>query len=295
MKKKILASAHRLSIINAKVTSTISISLVLFLLGLIVLLFITARSISVYVKENISFNILLSENMSDADIKKLQKQLDVAPYVKSTEMISKEQALDELTNELGEDPRILLGPDNPLRASIEVFLNSAYANKDSIAVIEKQLKNTESNIHSISYREEMVEAMSGNVKRLSIAITVLAFVLLFISGALINNTIQLSVYSKRFLIRTMKLVGATGSFIRKPFVRDYIFSGVIASIIAIAGLSGLIYNLSVNLQDFMGVINVKSVLIISVVVLVAGILITGLSSYFAVNRYLRMDLDKLYN
>ena len=296
MKKKVLGSTptRRLSIINAKVSSTISISLVLFLLGLIVLLLITARSISVYVKENISFNILLSENMSDADAKKLQKQLDVAPYVKSTEMISKEQALNDLINELGEDPRVLLG-SNPLRPSIEVFLRSDYANKDSIAVIEKQLKDTESSINSISYREDMVEAMNNNIRKLSLAITALAIILLVISFALINNTIQMSVYSKRFLIRTMKLVGATGGFIRMPFIRDHIFAGVIASIIAIIGLSALIYNLSISLNDFMGVINVQSVLIISILVLIFGISITGLSAYFAVNRYLHMDLDKLYN
>lgn len=283
-----------LSIVNAKVTSTISISLVLFLLGLIVLLLITARSLSSYVKENISFNILLNENMSDADIKKLQKRLDIEPYVKSTEMITKEQALSDLTKELGEDPRILLDY-NPVRASIEVFLKSSYANKDSIASIEKQLKSSESNISSILYREEMIEVMNDNVKGLSLALTGLAVLLLVISIALINNTIQLSIYSKRFLIRTMKLVGATGSFIRKPFVRDNIFSGIIAAIIAIVALSALIYYLSTNLQDFMGVINVQSILIISVVVLIAGVLITGISSYFAVNRYLRMDVDKLYN
>jgi len=293
MKKKIIGPTQRLSIVNAKVSSTISISLVLFLLGLIILLFITARSISVYVKENISFNILLSESMSDADAKKIQKQLDVAPYVKSTEIISKEQALNDLMNDLGES-RILV-EDNPLRASIEVYLRSDYANKDSIAMIEKQLKKVESNIYSISYREDMVEAMNNNVRKLSLAITALAIILMAISFALINNTIQMSIYSKRFLIRTMKLVGATGSFIRMPFVRDHIFSGAIASIIAIAGLSALIYNLSLNISDFMGVINVQSVLIISIFVLISGISITGLSAYFAVNRYLHMDLDKLYN
>jgi len=294
MKRKNRSNNTKISIINAKVTTTISISLVLFLLGLIVLLLITARSLSVYVKENISFNIMLNENMSDADIKKLQKRLDVEPYVKSTEMITKEQALNDLTKDLGEDPRVLLDY-NPVRASIEVYLRSNYANKDSIAAIEKQLKNSESNINSIMYREDMIEAMNDNVRHLSLALTALAIILLVISVALINNTIQLSIYSKRFLIRTMKLVGATGSFIRKPFIRDNIFSGIIAAVLAIVALSALIYYLSSNLKDFMGVINVQSILLISVVVLVSGILITGISSYFAVNRFLNMDVDKLYN
>jgi cell division transport system permease protein len=141
----------------------------------------------------------------------------------------------------------------------------------------------------------MIEVMNDNVKNLSLALTGLAIILLVISVALINNTIQLSIYSKRFLIRTMKLVGATGSFIRKPFIRDNIFGGIIAAIIAIVALSALIYYLSTNLQDFMGVINVQSILIIAVVVLISGVLITGISSYFAVNRYLKMDVDKLYN
>jgi cell division transport system permease protein len=209
-------------------------------------------------------------------------------------MITKEQALNDLTKDLGEDPRVLLDY-NPVRASIEVYLRSNYANKDSIAAIEKQLKNSESNINSIMYREDMIEAMNDNVRHLSLALTALAIILLVISVALINNTIQLSIYSKRFLIRTMKLVGATGSFIRKPFIRDNIFSGIIAAVLAIVALSALIYYLSSNLKDFMGVINVQSILLISVVVLVSGILITGISSYFAVNRFLNMDVDKLYN
>ncbi len=293
MKKQRHNSENKVSVLNAKLGSTVSISLVLFLLGLIILLFLTARSLSVYVKENISFNIMLNENMNDADIKKLQKRLDVASYVKSTKMITKEQALSDLTESLGENPQALLG-FNPTRASIEVFLKSNYANKDSIASIEKQLKSTESNINDILYREDMVELVNDNVRKIGLALTALAFILLFISIALINNTIQLGVYSKRFLIRTMKLVGATGSFIRKPFIRDNIFSGIIAAIIAIGLLSGMIYYLSKELDDFVGVINVQSILIIAVVVLIGGILITGISSYFAVNRYLNMDIDKLY-
>lgn len=281
------------SIINARLTTTMSIALVLFLLGLLTLLAITARSLSNYVKENISFNIMLSEDMSDAEIKKLQKRLDLEPYVKSTEMITKEQALADLTKNLGENPESLLG-FNPARASIEVFLVSAYANKDSIDVIEHRLKESETNIEEVLYREDMVQMVNENVRTLGLILGVLAIILLVISIALINNTIELSIYSKRFLINTMRLVGATGSFIRKPFVRDNIFGGIVAAILAIALILGLIFYISKGIPDFITVINLNAVIVISLVVLVCGILITGVSSYFSVNKYLHMKNDRLY-
>ncbi|MCD7971681.1 MAG: permease-like cell division protein FtsX [Candidatus Azobacteroides sp.] len=291
--KKLRNIIQNKSVINAKLTTTMSISLVLFLLGLITLLTITARSLSVYVKENISFNIMLNENINESDIKKLQKKLDMAPYVKSTEMITKEQALNDLANNLGENPQQLLG-FNPTRPSIEVFLKSGYANKDSIASIEKQVKALEENVEDVLYREDVIHLVNENVRTMGLILGILALILLIISIALINNTIELSIYSKRFLINTMRLVGATGSFIRKPFVRDNIFSGVVASFIAITLLMGLIYYVSKEIRDFIDIINLQAILLICLVILIAGILITGLSSYFSVNKYLRMKNDRLY-
>ena len=271
-----------------------SIALVLFLLGLLTLLAITARSLSVYVKENISFNIMLNEEMSNTDIKKLQKKIDLELFVKSTEMISKEQALADLTKNLGENPETLLG-FNPARPSIEVFLNSSYANADSIHAIEQRLKGSETNIEEIMYREDMVQMVNENIRTLGLILSVLAIILLVISIALINNTIELSIYSKRFLIKTMRLVGATGNFIRKPFIKDNIFSGIVAAVIAIALQLGLIYYISKGIQDFITIINLNAIVIISLVVLVSGVLITGISSYFSVNKYLNMKNDRLYD
>ena len=288
------SSNRKKSIINAKLTTTISIALVLFLLGLLTLLAITARSLSVYVKENISFNIMLNEEMSNTEIKKLQKKIDLELFVKSTEMITKEQALSDLTKNLGENPETLLG-FNPTRPSIEVFLNSSYANKDSILAIEKKLKDSEANIEDILYREDMVQMVNENIRTLGLILGVLAIVLLVISIALINNTIELSIYSKRFLINTMRLVGATGDFIRKPFVKDNVFSGIVAAVIAIALLLGLIYYISKGIRDFITIINLNAIIIISLVVLVSGVLITGISSYFSVNKYLNMKNDRLYD
>ena len=294
IKNKNQNNTTKRSIFGAKLTTTMSISLVLFLLGLIVLLAITARSLSVYVKENISFNIMLNEQATDADIKKLQKKLDLAPYVRSTEMITREQALADLKENLGKDPSQLLG-FNPAQPSVEVFLKSNYANKDSIAIIRNQLKIAETNIDDILYREDMVQMVNENVRDIGLILGIFAIILLIISIALINNTIELSIYSKRFLINTMRLVGATGGFIRKPFIRDNIFSGIIAAIIAITLLLGLIYYISKEVHNFINVINLQSIMIISLAVLILGILITGISSFVSVNKYLRMKTDRLYD
>lgn len=196
------------------ITSSISTTLVLLLLGLVVFFVLTAHNMSVYVRENISFSVLISDDMKEADILKLQKKLNQEPFVKQSEYISKKQALKEQTEAMGTDPEEFLGY-NPFTASLEIKLHSDYANSDSIAKIEKMIKKN-SNIQDVLYRKELIDAVNENIRNISLVLLALAVVLTFISFALINNTIRLAIYSKRFLIHTMKLVGASWSFIRGP-------------------------------------------------------------------------------
>lgn len=283
---------HSTSFFNSRLTSTISISLVLFLLGLIALMGLLANSLSVYVRENISFSIVLKDDMKDVDVKKLQKRLDISPFVKSTEFISKERASKELEEELGENPEAFLG-FNPLLASIEVKLKSEYANPDSIGVIEKSIRSN-TNVRDVLYRKDLLQMVNDNMKRIGLLLFSLAAILMVISFALISNTIRLMVYSKRFLIYTMKLVGATNGFIRKPFIRSNIVTGIVAAFLAIGMMIGFFYYLTAEVSDLMQLFDVKTLLFVFVIVIVLGVFISTLSTYMAVNRYLNMKIDNLY-
>lgn len=275
------------------VTSCISTTLVLLLLGLVVFFVLGAHNLSVYVKENINFSILISDDMKEADILKLQKRLDQEPFVKQTEYISKKQALREQTEAMGTDPQEFLGY-NPFTASIEVKLHSAYANPDSVAVIEKVIKQKSSNIQEILYQKELIAAVNENIRDISLLLLGLAAILTVISFALINNTIQLTIYSKRFLIHTMKLVGASWSFIRRPFLSRYFWTGVLAGFVADALLWGGAY-LAVRWEpDLVKIITPGVMLLVSASVLLFGMLITSLCALFSINKYLRMKASALY-
>lgn len=280
------------SFFNSRLTSVISISLVLFLLGLILLIGMLGNKLSVYVKENLSFSIVLKDNQKETEIKKMQKSLDALPFIKSTEYISKEQAAKELEEELGENPETFLG-FNPLQASIEVKLHSEYANPDSLQVIEKKIRNYTS-VSELLYRKDMMEIVHNNMKRLGLILLTLAVVLMIISFVLISNTIRLLIYSKRFLIHTMKLVGATSGFIRRPFVKYNIVSGIFASILAILMLTGALYYLQNELKGFIQILDMQTLLLVYVAVFALGIVLSVIATIFAVNKYLRMGVDKLY-
>lgn len=280
------------SFFNSRLTSVISISLVLLLLGLILLIGMLGNKLSVYVKENLSFSIVLKDNQKETEIKKMQKSLDALPFIKSTEYISKEQAAKELEEELGENPETFLG-FNPLQASIEVKLHSGYANPDSLQVIEKKIRNYTS-VSELLYRKDMMEMVHNNMKRLGLILLTLAAVLMIISFVLISNTIRLLIYSKRFLIHTMKLVGATSGFIRRPFVKYNIVSGIFASILAILMLTGALYYLQNELKGFIQILDMQTLLLVYVAVFALGIVLSVIATIFAVNKYLRMGVDKLY-
>lgn len=274
------------------VTSSISTTLVLLLLGLVMFFVLAAHNLSVYVKENINFSIILSDDMKEADILNFQKKLDKEAFVRSTEYISKKQALHEQIEAMGADPQDFLGY-NPLHASIEVKLHSDYANADSIAWIEKQIrKNT--NVQKVHYQEDLIDMVNENIRNISLLLLGLAALLTFISFALINNTIRLVIYSKRFLIHTMKLVGASWGFIRRPFLWRNFCIGVLAAVIADSILWAAAYWLVTYEPDLICVITPDVMLLVSVSVLVFGVCITWFCAYLSTNKYLRMKASTLY-
>ena len=280
------------SFFNSRLTSVISIALVLFLLGLIFLMGLMGDTLSRFVKENITFSVVLKDNVREAEVKRMQKRMEAEPFIKSAEYISKEQASKELEEELGERPETFLG-FNPLQASLEVKLNSEYANPDSLQLIEKKIK-TYTNVSELLYRKDMMEIVNDNMKRIGIILLSLAVVLMIISFVLISNTIRLLIYSKRFLIHTMKLVGATPGFIRRPFMIYNMVSGLFAAILAILMLMGALYYLQQELSGFIDLLNTDALLLVFAAVLILGIMLSLIATFFAVNKYLRMGVDKLY-
>ncbi|WP_195487861.1 cell division protein FtsX [Bacteroides fragilis] len=274
------------------ITSSISTTLVLLLLGLVVFFVLAANNLSVYVRENINFSVLISDDMKETDILKLQKRLNNEPFVKETEYISKKQALKEQTEAMGTDPQEFLGY-NPFTASIEIKLHSDYANSDSIAKIEKLIKRN-TNIQDVLYQKDLIDAVNENIRNISLVLLALAVMLTFISFALINNTIRLAIYSKRFLIHTMKLVGASWGFIRRPFLKRNIWSGVLAAFIADTILMGAAYWLVSYEPELIRVITPEVMLLVSGAVLVFGVVITFLCAYLSINKYLRMKANTLY-
>jgi len=277
---------------SSYITTIVSISLVLFLLGLLGLLVLNAKRLSDYVKENISFAIILKDNTKEVDIFRLQKQLDASQFVKETKYISKENAAEEMQRELGEDFISFLG-FNPLLASIDVKLHAKYANPDSIDVIVNDFKQY-SEIKEIYYEKSLVHLINENIKRISLIIAIFSGLLSLIAFTLINNTIRLSIYSKRFIIHTMQLVGATRNFIRRPFLARSMINGMFGALLAIALILGVIYLSQKELNE---VITFRDVEILGVLfgsILVLGVVLNFISTYFATNKYLRIKTDNLY-
>lgn len=277
---------------SSYVTSIISISLVLFLLGLLGMLVLNAKRLSDYVKENIGFSVILKENVKEVDVILLQKSLDASEYVKSTKYITKEEAAQDLQEELGEDFIEFLG-FNPLLASIEVHLNAEYANQDSINLIEKDLQQYEQ-IKEVFYQKSLVSLVNENIRKISLIILVFSGLLLLVAITLINSTIRLSVYSKRFIINTMQLVGATRGFIRRPFLYRSAGNGILAAVLAGVFLAGVMYLAQKEFRDIISFQDIEIVGILFLCVLTFGILINWISTFFAVSKYLRMKVDKLY-
>jgi len=277
---------------SSYLTLVISVSLVLFLLGVLGLVLINARELSDYFRESLSFSVMLDDDAKEADIRMLQKDLDAKPYVKSTGYISKDDAAVKMKEELGEDFISFLG-DNPLPPSIDVYLYSGYTSPDSVAKIEKYILQYPF-VKEVYYQESLLFLINENVKKISLFLLILSSFLFLIALTIINNTIRISIYSKRFLIRTMQLVGATRSFIRKPFLIQSAFQGLIAALIAMTLLLGLMYLIEKEYFMMFTFESTKLLLLLGVVIIIIGVLINIISTFFSVNRYLSISEDKLY-
>ena len=274
------------------ITTAISITLVLFMLGLLGLLVLHAKKLSDYVKENIGFSIMIKDGVKEAGIMMLQKKLDAEEYVKSTEYITKDKAAADLKKELGEDFIGFLGY-NPLLPSIDLRLKADYATPLHVARIEKiLLSNPE--VKEVFYQKSLVELVNQNIERISLIISGFSLLLLIVSIALINNTIRLSVYSKRFIIRTMLLVGATRSFICRPFIWKSLLNGFISAVVAIGLLMLVLYLTLQEIPELLQLQDLQMYLLLVALVILLGVLISWLSTWFAVRKYLRMKTDNLY-
>lgn len=277
---------------SSYLSSIISNALVLFMLGVLFLLLFNANRLSDFVKENIGFSVILHDDVREVEANFLRKTLDASPYIRYTEYISKEVAAKELQEELGEDFIGFLGY-NPLSSSIEVRLKADYANPDSIRKIEDELMSLRP-VKEVFYQKSLVNLINENVSRISAIILLFSALLFFVAIVLINNTIRLSVYSRRFIINTMKLVGATWGFIRKPFLIKGIGHGFYASLVAIALLAGLIYIIQSEFYELLNFEQVELIGGLFGIVILLGIFINLISTYLAVNKYLRLKADDLY-
>ena len=288
-------SSNKRRVAGSYFMSLMSITLVLFLLGVFALLMMHAQKLSNHFRENIGFEIVMNSNVKEASIIKLQKELDAMPAVKSTEYITKEEAIRRLSDDLGEDFLQWLGnEENPLLPSIDVHFNAEYANPDSLNVIEQQLLKSK-DIKEIYYQKSLVDLIDQNVNRIGMVLMGISIILLIIAITLIRNTIRLRIYANRFLVRSMQLVGATPAFIRRPFIRSGILQGFFGALLTDLLLALMLYGLTKRIPELSFVQDYRIVISIFVGIILLGILLGGLSTRLALRKYLHADVDQLYS
>ncbi len=273
-------------------SAIISISLVLFMLGLLGLLVVDAKKLSDYVKEHVQLNIFLQDDISNSQLNSFLKTVSDLPYVRSARYVSKEEALDSLKKDLGEGAVSML-ESNPLPATVDVNINAAYAHPDSLRWIKEKLSSYKP-VLEVTYQQDEVNKMNQNFRTVAMIILVFCGLLLFVAVVLINNTIRLSLYSKRFLIKSMQLVGATKGFIRWPFLKKGLIHGFYAGTISIILLSAIIYLIHQHFPEFGQLSDITILGYLFAGVIVFGFLFSGFSTFFAVNRYLHQHIDELY-
>ena len=292
MAKQAEESFQKRRLRGSYISVILSVSLVLFTLGMLGLVMLYAQKLSVQVKENIGFTIYLEDDIKEVDVERLQKAIDISPYSLSTVYISKDDAVDLLKTDLGEDFMQYLDY-NPLLASIEVKMKAEYAHPDSLANIKSQLIKS-SKVKEISYEESLVKMVQENIQRVGVLMLAFSLLLLVVAIALINNSIRLSIYSKRFLIKSMQLVGATQPFIRKPFVQKGVVHGIYSALIAILLIMGVMYYSQQYLPDLIQIQDIEILAYRFVIVMILGIVISWVSTSLAVRKFIRTRSDKLY-
>ena len=282
----------RRRLMNAYLSSVISISLVLLLVGVASMLLVNAKSVSDYFKENMQVSVLMKQNVSGEKALEFKERLDSERYIKSTTFISKEQGQRELAAQLGED-FLDVFETSPIPVSIDVTLTADYVSADSLEMVRMEL--SESNlVDEVVYQRSLVDALNANLSRISFILGIFIALLLFISFVLINNTVRLNVFARRFTIHTMKLVGATRSFIRAPFLVQSAFQGLFAAFIAIIILVGLMFLMRSEFAQLFEIFRMDLLLIVIGIVIVSGLVICLLSTYFVVNKLISLRKDELY-
>jgi cell division transport system permease protein len=282
----------RRRLMNAYLSSVISISLVLLLVGIASLLMVNAKGVSDYFKENMQVSVMMKQTVSDEEALKFKESLDGERYIKNTVFISKEQGQRELAQQLGED-FLDVFETSPIPVSIDVTLEAGYVSADSLEVVRAEISKS-SLVDEVIYQKSLVDALNANLSRISLILGVFIALLLFISFVLINNTVRLSVFARRFTIHTMKLVGATRSFIRGPFLVQSAFQGLFASFIAIIVLLGLMFVMRSEFEQLFEIFRMDLLLIVLGIVVAAGLTICLISTFFVVNKLISLKKDELY-
>lgn len=273
-------------------SSIISVSLVLFMLGLLGLLVMDANKISDYVKEHVQLNVYLQDDINQQDLDLFMQALTAADFVKSARYISKQEALDSLKKELGEGATGMID-NNPLPATIDIHVKATYANPDSLQRIKDQL-STIRLVREVAYHQTEIKKMNENFRTVAMIILIFCALLLFVAVVLINNTIRLAMYSKRFLIKSMQLVGATKGFIRWPFLKTGFVHGFYAGIVSSVLIAVILYFIQNQFPEFGQLSDLKMIGILFAGMMCVGILVSGLSTFFAINKYLKLHIDELY-
>ncbi|MBE6234989.1 MAG: ABC transporter permease [Bacteroidales bacterium] len=282
---------HR-RLMNAYLSSVISISLVLLLVGVASLLLVNAKGVSDYFKENMQVSVMMKQTVGDEEALRFKETLDGERYIKNTVFISKEQGQRELAQQLGED-FLDVFETSPIPVSIDVTLAADYVSADSLEVVRKEISRSPL-VEEVIYQKSLVDALNANLNRISLVLGVFISLLLFISFVLINNTVRLSVFARRFTIHTMKLVGATRSFIRGPFLLQSAFQGLFAAFIAIIVLLGLMFVMRNEFEQLFEIFRMDLLLIVLGIVVAAGLAICLISTFFVVNKLISLKKDELY-
>ena len=286
----------KISYFSANVTAVISVALVLLLLGIVAVIGVGANGLSEKIKENIGFDISMKEDATEQQIATLRRDIAAAPFTARMKYVSKEDALEVWREETGEDLMAVLG-FNPLTAEIEVHVRSDYSDVASIDRIAAGLKKKYAAIESVTTHRENIEAINRTLTQTALVLGVAAAAMLIISLALINNTVRMTIYSKRFLIHTMKLVGATPGFIRRPIVVSCMINGIIAAFVAVGLLSALLYYLSLDSlagEAVREAVPIEAVGATAAAMVVLGALLCCATAFFAANKYIRLDYDRLF-
>ena len=277
---------------NAYASSIISISLVLLLIGIAALLIVNARAVSNYFKENLQLSVLLKQDASEDEALGYQKSVETMPFIKGTRLVTREEGTAELSKMLGDD-FLSVFETSPVPISLEIKLKGDYVSPDSVAFVRRALSASPV-VEEVEYQQSLVETLSSNLTKISMVLGIFILLMLFISFVLINNTVRLNVFSRRFTIHTMQLVGATRRFIRKPFMRGAVLQGLISSLLALAALAGALYFLHRSFPQLFAAIELKSLLIVAGTVVVRGVAICMISTFFVVNKLVSLDKDRLY-